>query len=385
MGLAGGMTSTPRRARSTPAGWHLRNDTVRAYLTRVGGQLGPVFFRLGRREVQPFSIAPWQGEKLPGIPAMLRILRGDFFCAPFGGNDTPFRGERHPPHGETANRAWTLAGRSRAGGASGLHAVMKTRIRKGVVDKRITLRDGHAAVYCEHVLSGFEGPMCLGTHPMLRFPDIEGSGIVSVSGFTRGWVVPDPWETPEKRGYHALRLGAGFTSLRRVPARDGGTADLSRFPARRGFEDLVLLKGDPSQPFAWSAVSFPAEGHVFFSLKNPRVLRHTVLWISNGGRHYPPWNGRHVNVLGLEEVTSFFHLGLAESAGRNLLNRAGIPTAENLDPLHPTRVAHILAMAATPRGFGEVVRIVPSPGGVTLVSREGKRVFAPLDLEFVSR
>jgi len=377
------MKSSPK-SRSAPAGWSLGSDRVQAFVTRTGGQLGPVFFRLGRRIIQPFSVAPWQNEPLPGLPVMLKILRGDFFCAPFGGNAAAFRGERHPPHGETANRPWTLAGRSRAGGTAGLHAVMTNRVRAGRVDKRITLRAGQAAVYCEHILSGFSGPMCFGTHPMLRFPDREGAGLLSVSGFVRGHVAPDPWESPEKKGYHALKLGAEFTSLKRVPTRDGGVTDLSRFPARRGFEDLVMLVGDPRPKFAWSAVSFPGEGYVFFSLKDPRVLRHTVLWLSNGGRHYPPWSGRHVNVLGLEEVTAFFHYGLAESAGRNFLNRAGVPTAVELDPKHPTRVAHIMALAAIPRGFDEVADISPTPGGVVLTSRSGLSVLAPLDLDFVN-
>jgi hypothetical protein len=112
-------------------------------------------------------------------------------------------------------------------------------------------------------------------------------------------------------------------------------------------------------------------------------LRETVLWFSNGGRHYPPWNGRHVNVVGLEEVTAFFHLGLAESASPNLLTRAGAPTAMVLCPDQPLRVAHVLAVAAIPRDFGAVKAIVPAAGGVTLTSRRGRRVFAPLDLDFV--
>jgi len=365
-------------------GWKVANNRVRAFLTRTGGQLGPVFFRLGRREVQPFAVAPWGRERLPGIPAMLRILRGDFFCAPFGGNATPFRGERHPPHGETANRPWTYKGRTRAEGATCLHAAMIDRIRPGRVDKRILLREGHAAVYCEHLLSGFSGPMAFGTHPMLRFPDREGAGLVSVSGFAAGHVAPEPWEDPAQGGYHALKLGSKFSSLKRVRTQDGGVTDLSRFPARRGFEDLVMLVGDPRPKFAWSAVSFPDEAYVFFSLKDPRVLRHTVLWLSNGGRHYPPWNGRHVNVLGLEEVTAFFHYGLAESAGRNFLNRAGVPTAAVLDPERPTRVAHILALAAIPRKFDEVADISAAPGGVVLTSRSGASVKAPLDLNFIS-
>ncbi len=370
--------------RAGQQGWSFANDRVQAFLTRTGGHLAPVGFKFGRRTVQPFAIAPWTDEKLPGTPTMLRILRGDFFCCPFGGNAAPFRGERHPPHGETANHAWTFRALEREGDTVRLHASMQLRARRGRVDKRLILRDGHAAVYCEHVLSGFRGPMPVGTHPMLALPDAPGAGYISTSRFTRGQVVPTAWEQPAAKGYSVLKTGATFTSLKRVPARDGGTVDLSRFPARRGYEELVELVSDATLPFAWSAVALPAAGYVFFALKDPRVLRATVLWFSNGGRHYPPWNGRHVNVLGVEEVTAFFHLGLAESAQPNALSRTGTPTALRLRPDQPQRVAHILTLAAIPRDFDAVKTIVACRGGVTLTARSGRRVFAPLDPDFVA-
>jgi len=364
-------------------GWSFASSRTKAFLTRTGGHLAPVVFKLGRRSVQPFSITPWGRESLPGQPTMLRVARGDFFCVPFGGNAEPFRGERHPPHGETANRDWKLESLDRADGAVTLHTSMQTRVRRGRVDKKLTLRDGHTAVYCEHVLSGFSGPMPIGTHPMLLFPEKPGAGCISTSAFKRGYVVPSDWEKPEARGYSLLKLGATFSSLERVPASAGGTIDLTRYPARRGFEELVQLVNDPRQPFAWSAVTLPGEGYVFFAIKNPRVLRETVFWFSNGGRHYPPWNGRHVNVLGVEDTTSYFHLGLAASARPNLLTRAGAPTAVSLRPDRPLRVAHILGLAAIPRGFDAVKSIVPARGGATLTSRSGRKVFAPLDLGFV--
>src|SRR4051794_12100730 len=90
-------------------GWSFASDRVRGFLTRTGGHLAPVVFKLGRKSVQPFSITPWAKERLPAaIPTMLRVARGDFFCAPFGGNAAVYRGERHPAHGETANREWTF-------------------------------------------------------------------------------------------------------------------------------------------------------------------------------------------------------------------------------------------------------------------------------------
>jgi hypothetical protein len=160
------------------------------------------------------------------------------------------------------------------------------------------------------------GAMCPGHHATLHFPAGEGTGLVSTSQFAWGEVSPRPLEDPSERGYSCLRAGARFRSLRRVPRADGNVADLSVYPARRGYEDLVMLVGEGRARLGWTAVACPREGYVWFALKDPRVLTNTVLWFSNGGRHYPPWNGRHVNTLGLEEVTSYFHYGLAESRRR---------------------------------------------------------------------
>jgi len=73
--------------------WRLAADRVEAYVTELGGQVGPVTFQLKGKKVRPFSVAPWVEEKTdPLLPPILKVLRGDFFCLPFGGNATPYRG-----------------------------------------------------------------------------------------------------------------------------------------------------------------------------------------------------------------------------------------------------------------------------------------------------
>jgi hypothetical protein len=116
-------------------------------------------------------------------------------------------------------------------------------------------------------------------------------------------------------------------------------------------------------------------------MKDPRVLRGTIFWISNGGRHYPPWDGRHVNVLGIEDVTSYFHLGLAESARPNPFSRRGFPTTATLDPKRPLVVSYLMAVALVPRGFDRVAAIEPGADGdsVELQAMSGKTVSVPLD------
>jgi len=366
--------------------WRFKSDRTEACLTPLGGHLGPVTFRLNGRQVSPFSVAPWVEEKeARSLIPLLKVLRGDFFCLPFGGNAAPWRGEQHPPHGETANARWQMESLASTDERVCLHASLRTKIRSGRVDKRIYLLRGQTAVYCQHTISRMSGPMSLGHHAMLRFPDEPGSGVISTSPFLFGQVSPTPFESPAERGYSSLKTGAEFTSLSAVPLADGGQTDLSRYPARRGFEDLVILASDPGLPFAWTAVVFPKQRYVWFALKDPRILRQTVFWITNGGRHYPPWNGRHVGVMGLEEVTAYFANGLADSARSNSLSKRGVTTMQTLDPQQPLVVPYIMGVASIPTGFDRVREIIPADNerSARLVSHSGKTIRTPLRTDFL--
>ena len=364
--------------------WSFGSGRVRATLTRLGGHLAPVTFTLGSgHTVEPFAVAPWAEQGLPReFPDLLRALRGDFFCCPFGGNGSPWRGERHPPHGETANRSWSLVSLERDEGRSTLHARLRTRVRQGQVDKFLTLVDDHAALYLRHVVTGMEGPMSVGHHALLKFA-AGVDGVVSTSRFEHGQVLPVPFESPEGAGYQCLRPGATFRSLKRVPRQDGISADLTTFPARLGYDDLVLLAAPARLRLAWSAVTFSRPRYVWFALRDPRCLRSTLLWMSNGGRHYPPWNGRHTRVLGVEDVTANFHLGLAESAGGNPLRRRGIATTLPLRRTRPTTIRYIMGVAAVPARFDRVADIRPAGRGIELVAANGLRAKARIDVGFL--
>jgi hypothetical protein len=332
------------------------------------------------------GVPPWWKETWPpGTPPILQVLRGDFFCLPFGANATAFRGERHLLHGETANARWRFGGIETGRDRVTLRLTLRTRVRPGRVEKRVSLVHGHNVVYCQHVVSGMRGPMCYGHHAMLRFPDRPGSGVLSCSGFKHGLTPPEPIERPEARGYSLLQPGSQFKDLRRVPTVTGERADLSRFPARRGFEDVALLVTRPRRPFAWVAMTFPTERYVWFALKDADVLRATLLWFSNGGRHYPPWNGRHVNLLGIEDITGYFHYGLAESARANPLTRRGEITCRQLAPDQPLVVNYVMGLALVPAGFDRVARLEPQAGAdaVVLTSAAGARVCVPLHHGFV--
>jgi hypothetical protein len=363
--------------------WRFASDVVEAFLTRDGGHLAPVTFSTSRGQVQPFAIAPWGDSDLGSNAApVLKTLRGDFFCLPFGGNDATWRRERHPAHGETATRPWKLLGLDSSPDHMELSAEMRTDVRPGRVIKRLRLRPGETNIYSRHELHDFTGPMCLGHHAMLAFPQEEDSGRIALSPWREGRVCPRPFESAAQGGYSSLKTGARFRDLRRVKLAQGGFADLSSFPAREGFDDLVMVSSQPGQSLAWTAVSFPRQGYLWFALKDPRMLASTVLWHSNGGRHYPPWNGRHRCVLGLEEVTAYFHFGLVESAAKNPLSRRGIPTVLHLHPDRPVMINYVMGVAVIPRNFDSVRNVHFTDKQIEFEAVSGAKVRHRIDLGF---
>lgn len=343
--------------------WKLECDRVRLAVTRNGAHVGPVLFRLGKRWADVMSVSPWRAEPLPPeVPQILRQLRGDFFCLPFGRNKAPHLGQRHPVHGESANLPWTrLRGKSPhatpptiQAGAKSLDLELNTRVVKGHIHKRITLLPGHPVVYLRHTLTGFSGAFPLGHHAMLRF---DSPGLLSVGGLAFGMTTPFPVESPENSGYSALKPDRRFKSLSAVPTVFGDTVDLSRLPSKPGYDDVVQLVTRPTSGPGWAAVAFPEQRYAWFSVKHAHILPTTMLWLSNGGRHYTPWNGRHRNVVGVEDVCSYFHYGLHDSASPNPLAAAGVPTTLRLSPTEPTVIPYAFGMVELPRGFTTVARL----------------------------
>ena len=355
----------------------IASDLVEASVTRRAGHLAPVTFRLGDREVTPYALAPWlPGEIDPSLPELLRVLRGDFLCFPFGGST------ERPPHGVTANLKWSPVEQCERS----IRLSIRDVDGRATFEKRLSLRDGETAIYQEHVITGADGVFNYGNHPILDFSQLpECAGRVTVSPFRWASVYPGLFSNPENREYGALKPGATFTDLREVPLANGGTTDLTRYPARRGFDDLVMMVSEPAttaQPFAWSAAVL--DGYVWFSLKNPVDFPATLFWISNGGRHAEPWNGRHLGRLGIEEVCSHFSDG-PDVAREDRLADFEIPTARRFSPETAVSLRIVQGVAAVPEGFGAVTSIRPhGSDAIEVIGESGNAVFATINWGFIS-
>jgi len=359
----------------------LQNDRVKVHVTVQGGHLTATF----NDSISPFFTAPWWEEADIGeIDQIIKILRGDFFCLPFGANTEPYEGQQHPIHGQTCNDCWDYVALDDHDGAKALRLKMDLDADGGTVEKIIRLRDGEPLIYSEHIVTGLEGKSPAGHHAILQFPQEPASGIIDMTEPVTGFTTPTPIEDSAMGGYCLLKPGQEISDRTKVPCCDGGTADLTRYPTRKGYEDVVLFISDTSKQFVFTAASFPEQGYLYFQLKDPGVLPQTLFWLSNGGRHYAPWSGRLSGVLGMEEIAGFYHYGIKESLEPNFLQERGFKPFVEFSKDQPTSIKVIVGVVPIAGDFQGVEDIVPGAGGeITILGKGGESINVPCNLDFL--
>ncbi|MFN6271215.1 MAG: hypothetical protein ACK40T_12545 [Akkermansiaceae bacterium] len=356
--------------------YSLSSGLVTLYVTKDGGHLAPVKFKIDDRIISPYALAPWLPDEIdPSLPVLLKSLRGDFLCLPFGPQADG------PPHGETANAAWKFVSQD----DHSLTLEIEASDVSAKITKTLSVRPGETAVYLTHHIDGLEGDWSYGTHPILDLSNLPaGSARLSVSPFRWASVYPEYFSNPADGAHQQLEIGAIFSDLSEVSLADGGTTDLSYYPSNAKSDDLVMMVSEastPEQPFAWSACVF--DGYVWFALKNPTQFPATMFWLSNGGRSAAPWNSRHTARIGIEDICSHF-CDSVDVSRKDLLQNLGIPCTRNFSKDQPVTLKNIQAVAAVSRKFGKVDSIVPvSETEIQITSENGDMVTVPLDWKFV--
>ncbi len=369
---------------SQPA-WVIRSKDIELSITQVGGHMSPVIFhRNSARPVQPYYISPWQGEDLKIADPVLRPLRGDFFCLPFGAGGQ-YKNETHYPHGEPALAKWSLKGLTQCGDVTTLTLTMNTHVRPGKVTKKLSLVDGQNVVYTSHVIEGYSDSAPLGHHATLAMPKTEGAMKISTSPIRFGMTNPTPGGDPTKGEYPSVVANQKFKSLDAVKLiwKDPSVGDCSSFPTRRGFVDLLAVFNQPLRHVpGWTTAVVEEEGWMWFSLKDTQVLPTTMLWVENHGRHTPPWNGRNI-CLGLEDICGYFAMGIAPSCKPNALTKAGVATAVKFSPRRPTVINYIQGVVKIPRGYVKTQDVSFVGDKVVFTSVTGKKVATPVNYTFI--
>lgn len=307
----------------------------------------------GRRILEPLHRAPWRDE--PAIQAdqsiapNVRRLAGDFFCAPFGrqGDGTdPVSGEALPSHGWPGNSRWQVVAETQDGkGGHTLTLVLEKSVQGARLTKELTLRDGHPFIYQRHVFEGGSGQIPIAHHVMTQF---SGAGRLAFSPKLFAVTPPTPQESDPVRGRSLFGRGVLTRDLTRLPGHEPGTCfDLTRYPVAEGHEDFALLVEDPKNTLGWAAALREEEQDMLITLRDPRQLPVTMLWYSNAGRHYSPWNSRHQGVLGIEDGNALPGFAVdGESEAERAVAQSIVQRGIHLNAVTRTEVRHVLGALA---------------------------------------
>ena len=331
--------------------WSFEWDRGRGEVAALGGMLGPVWFRLSDgRDVQPFAVAPWADEPdTPNdLPGVLQRLRGEWPCVPFGmpsapeglpsewhANDQRVSAFHTDPHGVSSNQNWSLLRHLETGIEIAMDYPEGHPVKRLV--RRIEGRPGAAAVDLELSIEVREDTLLpIGLHPVMALPAVTGAARLALPGAQTAYVYPVETEP----GVSRLVPGATATDLSDLPTKDGTPLDLTRLPLVGHTEELVQVAVTDGTAYLANS----DDDYTACLTWDAKQLPFCLLWVSNGGRSQPPWNGRHF-ALGMEPVAAAFDLGVDVSRSPNPLNSHG-NTAVHLSKSSPFRTRYAIALEA---------------------------------------
>lgn len=325
--------------------WVVRSDAVEATLNALGGMLAPAWFTLpdGRR-VAPFKVSDWSGRvEAEALPPVMRYLRGEFACVPFGAPQPPpsateawrslFEADPNfsDTHGYCANHEWSLVDRSEERVTASIEYPDGHPLAR--VEKTVTAGDAldvELRVFARHPTR-----VSVGVHPVLDIGDPPGGAELDTV-FRFGRTFPGDYAP----GISRFAPDARFERLDAVPLRDGAPVDIARLPLSFPAEEVVQLCGtdgrlrltraDPGYvlDFTWDAGAFPS----------------LLLGIANGGRTQAPYDGKW-RALYAEPVAAAFGMGSSIGANpENPIAREGVRTWVDLDPSRPWATAYRFAV-----------------------------------------
>lgn len=311
--------------------WRLDWEYGSAEVQALGGMLGPLHFRLdAERDLQVMHVAPWAGTvDSMDLPGMLRRMRGEWPCVPFGRTDLPpdlppewttLAPDDRWPHGYAAHHRWTCRHADQHSVRLAIDYPEQSPV--ATIERLISVVPGAPALDITlSIQPRRDALLPAGLHPTFRLPQPQGrvalelghhDGIFSYPSRSAGAVsrlMPDARST-------RLEALAGLQ----------GPLDLSRLPLADDGEELLQVRNPAATPgaapFALHYLDYGARVGMWW---NTRQFPDLMLWLSNRGRPEFPWQSRHV-ALGAEPVNSVFDLGRVARppAGHPLADRLGI-------------------------------------------------------------
>lgn len=321
-----------------------------------GGMLAGVKLNVGGRVVSPFYEAPWIAPGRRTTPPILENLRNEFPCVPFGDDylQDSVTNEWRPSlarsaadaaldesdfmlHGFGAAGEWKLIRKDDLSIEIAIDYPATSPIRR-MARKVMADKDGPGLGFqlCIEVRKPVSRP--IGVHPNFALPDFSGTFRIRPGAFRFGMVHasgPEP-------GVSRAEPGATFEDIRSVPMIGGSNAPFDRLPFAYNTEETLQLCGIDGR------VGLDDENlGVSYELEwNPEDFNSLLIWISNRGRSYDPWDSRNLCV-GVEPFTGTFDLGTRASLSSNPINRRGVATVVDFDPSNPRTIEYRFSVQPT--------------------------------------
>ena len=310
--------------------WTIESKYVRAEIQALGGMVGPAVFHLPTGDVQPFAVGHWgddSGKEYDALPPILKRLRGEWPCVPFGFSPpqppSPAWIPQNPAqefdpriHGYCANAEWSCI--ERTGNSIVLeiiypddHPVQSVRRTVAAAAERSSL------LFSIEIATKTACEMPIGIHPNFAIDGPPGSFELRAKGGTRCWTTPIEFIAGVSKNLPDTQC----ESLAKVPLVNGGFIDMSHLPLPYITEELAILT-EPGGVVSLLSETGKYKADVIW---DTNAFPTCVLWFSNKGRSGYPWNSRF-QCIGIEPICAAFDLGTPISLNRdNPMARTGIP------------------------------------------------------------
>jgi len=313
--------------------WRLEWEYGSAEVQALGGMLAPLHLRLDPdRDLQIMHVAPWAGttESL-ALPGLLRRMRGEWPCVPFGRTDAPadlpsgwsaMAADDPWSHGYGANHRWTCTAATATSVSLAIDYPESAPIAS--MTRCISVVPGAPALDIGLTIRPRRDTrLPAGLHPTFRLPQPAGRVQVVLGRHDGIFSYPS-----HSAGAGAASILLPDTRSARLDAIAGvdGPCDLSRLPPAGQLEELLQVRALAGTghlpPFTLHYLDYDMQVGLWWDTRHFPDL---MLWLSNRGRPDAPWHSRHV-ALGAEPVNSLFDLGRVATppAAHPLADRCGI-------------------------------------------------------------
>lgn len=297
----------------------------------LGGMFGPgVFLLPSGRQVSPFHVAPWWNEAASAeLDGLMKGLRGEWPCVPFGFamprenfpsewqtvmDDEWANGE---VHGFGSNHDWTFEPQASANEVR-LFIDYPSAHEVARLERVITADPSAAAIDISlRIISRTDCHIPVALHGCFSVPDHPGAVELVPGQFKEGVTHPVIVEP----GVNCFKPMETFSHLDAVPGVNNLNINAAELPLDRSAEELLQLNGCDGT----FALLNHRDGYRLQFDWDAEILPSVLLWYSNKGRQYQPWNGRSLSI-GIEPTASAYGLAPQTSLLNNPIRQRGTQT-----------------------------------------------------------